>query len=337
MIRRLLAVAAVAALAAPAIALAQGTLNVYTSRHYDTDDRLYELFEQETGIDVNLIEGDADQLLERINREGDLSPADVFIAVDAARLNKAVEADVLEPIATETLTSKIPENLRHPDGQWYGFSKRVRVLIVSNELPEGEVTTYADLATDKVKGGVLVRSSSNVYNQSLMASIIANEGAATAQTWADNLVDNFARTPAGGDRDQVRGVAAGEGEVALSNHYYFARMLDGDAADKEAASKVRLVFPNQDGRGAHVNVSGAGVVKDAPNRDNAIKFLEFLTTDEAQTAWAVDNYEYPVVEGVEPKEVVKNFGEFKEDELNAQRLGDLNREAVQMMDKAGWR
>ncbi len=272
-----------------------------------------------------------------MTREGELSPADVFIAVDAGRLHKAVEADVLQPFASEAL-GVIPQNLRHPEGLWYGFSKRVRVIIVSPDLPDGLIKTYEDLAGDKPEGGLLVRSSSNIYNQSLVASLIANDGVDAATAWCEGVVENLARAPRGGDRDQIRGVAAGEGEIAISNHYYFARMLDGDdAGDREAASKLKLIFPNQDGRGAHVNVSGAGIAKHAPNRENAVKLLEFLATPEAQAIYAVDNYEYPVVDGVELPDVLKNFGDFKEDALNAAELGDNNKEAVRIMDRAGWR
>ena len=319
-------------------AVAQNEVNVYSSRHYDTDDALYRQFESDTGIKVNLIEGDTDALLTRLEREADLSPADVFIAVDAGRLHQAVERGVLQPVESETLAQRIPENLRHPEGLWFGLSQRVRVFLLSPEVPADFVTTYEQLADPKIDGGLLVRSSSNIYNQSLVASLVAHHDEAWVEDWAEGVVENFARTPQGGDRDQINAVAAGEGEVAVANHYYYARMLAGeDEADREAASKLRLVFPNQDGRGAHVNISGAGVVEGAPNRENAIRFIEYLTTPEAQAVFALANYEYPVVEGVELPEVLKGFGEFKADTLNAAELGNNNREAVKVMDRAGWR
>ncbi|MEM8875162.1 MAG: Fe(3+) ABC transporter substrate-binding protein [Planctomycetota bacterium] len=319
-------------------AFADEVVNVYSSRHYDTDDALYDAFEEATGITVNIIEGDADALLTRIAQEGELSPADVFIAVDAGRLQLAVDKDVLASTESDVLDERIPDNLRHPDGLWFGLSKRVRVIFLSPDVPNDFVTTYAELADPKVDGGLLIRSSGNVYNQSLVASIIANDGVDAAQAWAEGIVENLARTPQGGDTDQLRALAAGEGEIAVANHYYFARLLGSDdASNRAVAEKLTLVFPNQDGRGAHVNISGAGILKNAPNRENAIKLLEFLTTVEAQELYAVANYEYPVVSGVELSDILKSFGEFEEDELNASELGENNRAAVKVMDRAGWR
>ncbi len=317
---------------------AERVVNVYSARHYDTDDALYKQFEAETGIKVNVIEGSADELLTRMRNEGDLSPADIFITVDAGRLHKAVEQDIFQPTSSEVLDSRVPAALRHPDGLWYGLSKRVRAIVVKQDRPADDVTTYEQLAEPRLKGEVLIRSSSNIYNQSLVASLIVHHGADQTQDWAAGVVANMARRPQGGDTDQLRALAAGEGSVAVANHYYFARMLAGDdAADREAASKLRLIFPNQGGRGAHVNVSGAGVVKGAPNADEAVALLEFLTTKKAQSAFAVANHEYPVVEGVALSEVLEGFGTFKEDTLNAAALGEHNREAVQVMDRAGWR
>ena len=316
----------------------KGEVNIYSSRHYDTDEQLYELFTEKTGIKVNVIEGDTDALLTRIKREGALSPADVFIAVDAGRLHKAVEADVLQPVTSEVLVEKIPASLRHPDGLWFGLSKRVRVIFLPKDAPKDYVTTYEALADPKYKDEILIRSSQNIYNQSLLASMIANDGEDKTQQWAKGVVENMARRPQGGDTDQIRALAAGEGKIAVANHYYFARMIaDGKPSDKEAATKVQLVFPDQEGRGSHVNISGAGVVKHAPNREQAIALMEFLTSDEAQALFAVANHEYPVVEGVEISPVLESFGEFKEDPINAAALGENNREAVKVMDRAGWR
>ncbi len=319
---------------------AANEVNIYSSRHYDADDQLYKLFEEQTGIKVNLIEGDTDALLTRLEREGDLSPGDVFVAVDAGRLHKAVERDLLQPTDSDVLNDRIPAELRHPDSLWFGYSRRARVILLSRDVPADHVTTYAGLAGDAVDGGLLVRSSSNIYNQSLVAAMIDRLGADDAQAWVDGMVENFARKPQGGDRDQIRAVAAGEGEVALVNHYYYARMLAGDdAADREAAEKLRLVWPDQDGAGTHVNVSGAGMLRHAPNPENAKKLLEFLATNEAQELWALENYEYPAVDdpALELPAVLVGFGSFKADPVNASKLGENNREAVRVMDRAGWR
>jgi len=313
-------------------------LNIYSSRHYDSDETLYQTFTEQTGITVNVIEGKTDELLARLKREGELSPADVFITVDAGRLHKAVEADIFRPVQSSVLTQRIPEALRHPDGLWFGYSRRVRCIFLSKDVPADYVTTYEQLAKDRLKGELLIRSSSNIYNQSLLASFIASYGADATQRWANGVVENMARVPQGGDTDQLRALAAGEGKVAVANHYYYARMIEqGDASDRQAAERVRLVFPDQDGRGAHVNVSGIGVIKSAPNAASAVKFLEFMTTPEAQKRWALDNFEYPVIQGLELPDVLKSFGEFKADTLNAVELGTNNREAVKVMDRAGWR
>ncbi|BAM04632.1 Fe(3+) ABC transporter substrate-binding protein [Phycisphaera mikurensis] len=328
--------AAAAVLPAGPPASAEGIVNLYTSRHYDSDEALYEAFTKKTGIAVKTIEADADVLLARIQREGELSPADVFIAVDAGRLQLAVDRGVLEPVESAALEARIPANLRHPDGLWFGVSKRVRVILRAPGAPA--VATYEGLADPSLRGELLIRSSGNVYNQSLVASLIANAGEDQAATWCEGVVENLARTPQGGDRDQARAAAAGEGSVAVANHYYIARMLAGDdAEDRAAAEKLTLVFPDQDGRGAHVNVSGAGVVASAPNRDNALAFIAFLVSDEGQRLYALANFEYPVVPGVGLTGVLEGFGGFKEDTLNASELGSLNREAVKIMDRAGWR
>lgn len=313
-------------------------VNVYSARHYDTDDELYERFERATGIEVRVIEGSSDALLTRLDREGRLSPADVLITVDAGRLHKAVEQGLFAPIESRVLSSRVPASLRHPDGLWFGLTKRVRVIVASKErVEQSEIGSYEELAEARWRGRVLVRSSSNIYNQSLVASFIVAEGPERAKTWCEGLVRNFARTPQGGDRDQIRAVAAGEGDVALVNHYYYARMLGGSRTDREAAEKLRVIFPNQDGRGAHVNVSGAGVLRTAPNRENAIRFLEFLVTDDAQRVFAAGNQEYPVVEGVEPTALLRSLGTFEQDTVPAASLGKHNAQAVRIMDRAGWR
>ncbi|MEM9022043.1 MAG: extracellular solute-binding protein, partial [Planctomycetota bacterium] len=312
--------------------------NVKSARHYESDNELYTRYTEETGIKINLIEGSADDLLSRLGREGDLSPADIFITVDAARLQKAIDADLFQPIDSELLNQRVPASLRHPDGLWYGLSMRVRCIFLSLDVPEDYVTTYAELADSKIEGELLIRSSSNVYNQSLIASLVDRLGAEQTQQWCEGVVRNMAREPQGGDTDQLRALAAGEGKVAVANHYYYANMLqdtrEGDAA---LAAKIRIVFPNQEQDGAMVNVSGAGVLRTAPNKENAIKFLEYMTTVQAQEQWVASSNEYPVVAEAKPAETVEGFGAFKGDPLNAQVLGDNNREAVQIMDRAGWR
>jgi len=326
------------AIAGGAATAAAQEVNVYSARHYDTDNALYERFTEETGIAVNVIEGGSDELIERIRAEGVNSPADVLITVDAGRLWRAEEAGVFQPVSSERLDDRVPEHLRHPDGLWYGLTKRARVIYYNREdgAPEG-VETYEDLAT--FDGTVCIRSSSNIYNQSLLASMIAAHGAEAAEDWAAGVVDNFARPPAGNDRAQIRGVAAGECTVAVANTYYIGHMLSegADPADAEAAPLVDFLFPNQDGRGTHVNISGAGVVADAPNRESAIRFLEFLTGDEAQQVFAGGNNEYPVVDGVEITGPIADFGtDFVEDTVNAAVLGENNPEAVRIFDRVGW-
>jgi len=313
-------------------------VNVYSSRHYDTDVAMYERFTAETGIEVNLIEGDADQLIERIKAEGPNSPADVLITVDAGRLWRAEEAGILQPATSAVLEERIPASLRHPEKKWFGLSKRLRgVVYARDRVDPTEITTYEDLADPRWQGRICIRSSTNVYNQSLVASMIEADGVEATEAWAQGLVDNLARPPQGGDTDQIKAVAAGECDVAVVNHYYLVRLIESEAEDDRAvADQVRILFPNQDGRGAHANVSGAGVVATAPNRDNAVRFLEYLTTPEAQAHFAQGNYEFPVVEGVKLDPVLEQWREIKTDDVNAAKYGENNPEAVKLMDRAGW-
>jgi len=318
---------------------ADEVVNVYSARHYDTDDVLYDDFTKQTGIEVRVIEGGSDELLERLKREGSRSPADVFITVDAGRLFKAEEQGLFQSVESEELTERVPEHLRHPEGKWFGLTERVRAIYIPKDrVRVGEITTYEQLADDEWRDRVLIRSSSNVYNQSLVGSLIAAHGEQRVEQWAEGVVENMARRPQGGDTDQLRALAAGEGDVAVANHYYYARMLTSDDADdRAAAAKLQLVFPNQEGRGAHVNISGAGVVKHAPNKKNAVKFLEYLASDKAQQIFAAGNQEFPVVEGIEISPVLKQFGEFKEDKVSAHEFGQNNEKAIRVMDRAGWR
>jgi iron(III) transport system substrate-binding protein len=312
-------------------------VNLYSARHYDTDVALYDDFTAQTGIDVNLIEGDADQLIERIKAEGRNSPADILITVDAGRLWRAEEAGILQPVDSAVLEERIPANLRHPDGLWFGLSKRLRgVVYAKDRVDPAEITTYEALADPKWRGRICMRTSSNVYNQSLVASMIEADGIEATEAWAKGLVDNFARPPQGADTDQIKAVAAGECDIAVVNHYYFVRLLEsGD--DPAIGAQVGIVFPNQDGRGAHANISGAGVVATAPHRDNAVKFLEYLTTPQAQLYFAQGNHEFPVVAGIELEPILQSWGDIKTDDVNAAKLGENNPEAVRLMDRAGWK
>lgn len=314
-------------------------VNVYSARHYDTDDMLYKQFTEQTGIQVKVIEGKSDALLERLKREGKRSPADVFITVDAGRLNIAEDRKVFQSINSRILRERVPEYLRHPEGLWFGLTKRVRVILYSKERVEPcDISNYEGLSDLKWRNRVLIRSSSNVYNQSLVGSFIEVHGKDATLKWCEGLVANMARRPQGGDRDQIRGVAAGEGDVAVVNHYYFAHLLTSeDPVDREVASKVAILFPNQSGRGAHVNISGAGVVRNAPHKENAVRFLEFLVSNEAQEVFAVGSHEYPVIEDARLPSVLKRFGEFKGDEVSAYRFGRNNQKAIRIMDRAGWR
>jgi len=314
-------------------------VNLYSSRHYDTDVALYQAFTDETGIEVNLIEGDADQLIERIKAEGRNSPADVLITVDAGRLWRAEDAGLLQPVSSAVLEERIPAKLRHPAGQWFGLSQRLRGIVYARDrVDPGEITSYEELADPKWQGRVCIRSSTNVYNQSLVASMIEANGVEETEAWAEGLVDNLARPPQGGDTDQIQAVAAGECDVAVVNHYYFVRLIESESEDDRAvADKVDIVFPNQGGRGAHANVSGAGVVATAPNQGNAVRFLEYLTTPEAQAYFAQGNYEFPVVDGVKLVPVLEQWGEIRTDDVNAAKLGENNPEAVKLMDRVGWK
>ncbi|MCL7930005.1 Fe(3+) ABC transporter substrate-binding protein [Halomonas llamarensis] len=314
-------------------------LNLYSARHYDSDEHLYTAFTEETGIEVNVLEGDSDQLIERIQREGVASPADVMMTVDAGRLWRAEQEGIFQGVESDVLDERLPESMRHPEGLWFGFSQRARAIYYNREnFDPSQISTYEDLADPQFEGEVCIRSSNNIYNQSLLASMIAHHGEEGAEEWAQGVVDNMARDPEGGDTDQIRGVASGECDLAVANHYYYVRLLKSDdEADREAARKVGIIFPNQDGRGAHVNVGGAGVVEGAPNRESAVRFLEFLSSDTAQEIFAAGNNEFPVIDGVKKDPVLESWGNFKKDNLNISELGENNPEAIRIFDRVGWR
>lgn len=314
-------------------------VNVYSHRHYDADQLLFDRFEELTGIGVRVVTASADELITRLEREGETSPADLLITVDAGRLHRAKERGLLQPVGSPELSSVIPENLRDPEGYWFGLTQRARILTYAKDRvrPE-ELSTYEALAGPEWAGRVLARSSENIYNLSLLASMIAANGAEAAEEWAAGVVSNMARPPQGNDSDQVLDVAAGVGDVAIVNTYYVARLLnDGDPAARELASGVGVFFPNQAGRGAHVNVSGAGVTAHAPNAGNALRLIEFLVSEEAQAVFAETIFEYPVRPGVPWAATLRSWGRFRPDPLNLQRLGELNSDAVMAFDRAGWR
>ncbi len=316
---------------------AEEVVNVYSARHYDTDLALYDRFTEATGVVVNLIEGSSDGLIERIVNEAEFSPADMLITVDAGRLWRAHEAGVFQPVQSEVLESRIPAHLRHPEGHWFGLSKRARVIVYNKEagLPEG-VDTYEDLADEGLRGRVCMRSSGNIYNLSLLASLIEHHGTQAAEEWASGVVANFARDPQGNDRAQIRAVASGECGASIANTYYIGRFLGSEDGEEQAVMDgIGVLFPNQDDRGAHVNISGAGVTRHAPNRDNAVKFLEYLTSEFAQRLFAEGNNEYPV-HGAATGPIAE-LGDFREDEVDANALGANQAVAVMAFDRAGWK
>ena len=315
----------------------ENVVNVYSARHYDTDLALYERFEEQTGNRINLIEGRSDGLIERIVNEAEFTPADILITVDAGRLWRAQEAGVFQSVDSTVLNERIPAHLRDPDGHWFGLSKRARVIVYNKATgpPEG-LSRYEDLADPGLGGKVCMRSSGNIYNLSLLGSLIEHNGEGTASEWANGVVANFRRPPQGNDTAQLRAVAAGECEVSIANTYYIGRLLGSDnPEDRAVAEGVGVLFPNQEDRGTHVNISGAGVTRHAPHRDNAVKFLEYLTGDDAQRLFAEGNNEYPVVGPASGP--IAALGEFKEDAVNAAVLGANQAQAVKTYDRAGWR
>lgn len=314
-------------------------INVYTHRHYESDQALFKTFEEQSGIKVNVINASADELIQKMVLEGEQSPADVLITVDAGRLHRAKEKDLLQPISNATIDSILPSYLKDVDNHWFALTKRARVLVYAKDRVDPlELSSYENLADPKWENRIVVRSSSNIYNQSLMASIIANDGEENAKKWAAAVVNNMARSPKGNDRDQVKAVAAGEADIAIVNTYYIGKMLNSeDQTELDAAQKVAVFFPNQNGRGTHVNVSGIGVAKHAPNKKAAEQFIEYLLSEEAQQIFASSNYEYPVHPNVENAPILKSWGSFKEDNLNLSKLGELNKKAVILFDEAGWK
>jgi len=334
------ALTALALVLTASAAFAEGEVNIYSSRHYDTDERLYSDFTDATGITVNRIEGNADELIERMKAEGANSPADILITVDAGRIWRAEEAGLLSPVVSETLDARIPAALRDPAGHWFGFSTRARVIFFDKDKVANPPQTYAALADPAYKGMVCMRSASNIYSLSLLASIIAHDGEEAARTWAQGVKDNLAREPEGGDTDQLRGILSGQCPIAISNTYYFARAIRTEVEGLTKADgfdRIGWTFPDQGANGTHVNISGAGVATNAPNRDNAIAFLEYLASDQAQAYFADGNDEYPVVEGVALAASVAGLGTFTRDDLNLAELGRNQALAQTIYNDLGWK
>jgi iron(III) transport system substrate-binding protein len=333
--------ASIAALALSAPALGQDkVVNIYSGRHYQTDEALYSGFTKATGIKVNRIEASEDAIIERIRNEGARSPADVMITVDAGRLWRAEQLGLFQPVKSATLESRIPASLREPGGHWFGFSTRARLIAYNKaRVKEGEIRNYEDLADPKWKGRVCMRSSSNIYNLSLMGALIDHLGEQKAEQWAQGVRANLAQDPKGGDTDQLKFVAAGQCDVTISNQYYYARLARSQKPDeKEVAAKLGLVLPNQATWGTHVNISGAGVLKNAPHRENAVRFLEYLASDDAQRYFADGNNEWPVVKSVKVDNPVLNaLGDFKRDSVNVAVFGKNQPGSQKIYDRVAWK
>lgn len=327
--------ALVAATLAAGAAQAQ-VLNLYSARHYQTDQALYDNFTKQTGIKINRIEAGENELLERIRNEGANSPADVLLTVDAARLAKADELQLFAPVKSALLESRVPANLRTAD--WYAFSTRARVIVHNKSVNAADVQNYEDLANPRLKGKVCVRSGAHPYNLSLGAAMYERGGEQKVFDWAKGLVANFARAPKGGDTDQIKAVAAGECGVALANSYYVARLMRSDKPeDKKLMESVSVVWPNQKGEGTHVNISGAGVLKTAPNKEAAVKFLEYLASDSAQVYFADGNNEWPVVAGIKTANpALAKLGSFKQDNISVGKLAKHQAAVQKIYDRAGW-
>ena len=335
MFKKILATALVATFSFSSV----NEVNIYSHRHYDSDKQLYKMFEKNTGIKVNIVKAKANELINRLANEGKNSPADILITSDAGRLYLAQQKGLLQTIDSKVLNESIPENLRQKDGYWFALTKRARVIVYNKDkVNPNELSTYEALTDASLKGKVLVRQSNNIYNQSLLASIIAHDGKVKAKEWAQGMVNNFARDPKGSDRDQMKAVAAGIGDIAVVNTYYLGKLLNSKkTAEVLVGEKMAVFFPNQNGRGTHINISGAGVTKYSKNKENAVKLLEFLVSPKAQSMFAQANYEYPVNKNVEPSELLKSWGTFKEDSLDLEALGMNNAQAVKIFNEVKWK
>lgn len=317
--------------------LAASELNLYSARHYDTDERLYSDFTAATGIKINRIEGKADELMARMVAEGQNSPADVLLTVDTSRLERAKNAGVLQSLENATLEASVPAEFQDAENQWFGFSSRARIIFYDKNDVANPPETYADLANPEYKGMVCIRSGTNVYMQTILASIITHEGEDAATDWSAGVLANFARDPQGGDTDQLRGIVSGECDIALTNTYYYARSIRKDVSGLSGADNIGWVFPNQEDRGAHVNLSGGGIAAYAPNYDNAVAFLEYLASDQAQQYFAAGNDEYPVVAGTSLSSSVESLGTFKADDVDLSAVAKNVPAAQAIFNQVGWK
>ena len=315
-----------------------GDINIYTHRHYDSDKILFKKFTDITGIEVNVIKGSADQLIQRLQSEGNNSPADILLTVDAGRLVRAKDMGLLEPVSSKILTKNVPEMMRDSENHWFGLSVRARVIAYAKDrIKAHELSTYEDLADPKWRGKIVVRSSNNIYNQSLLASLINENGSKKALKWAKSVRNNMARKPRGNDRDQARAVASGVADLAIINTYYLGLLANSsDKADREVAEKLNIFFPNQNGRGTHINISGVAVTKSSKNKKEAIRFIEFLTDEDNQRIFSEANYEYPLDYNNSKSKIHLKWGRFKADNIDLTILGKNNAEAVKIFDLAGW-
>lgn len=331
--------ALVASTALSTAAMAQGEVNLYSSRHYDTDERLYSDFTEATGITINRIEGNADELIARMQAEGANSPADILLTVDTSRLERAKAAGVLQSIDCDVLEKRIPDSLQDDDNQWFGFSQRARIIFYDKTDVENPPLDYVSLADPQYKGMVCHRSSTNVYSQTLLSAVIENHGEEAAKAWAQGVVDNFARDPQGGDTDQLLGLVSGECDISISNTYYFSRALRVDVEGLSEADRANIgwVFPAQNAEGAHMNLSGGGVAAHAPNRENAIKFLEYLSSDQAQQYFSAGNDEYPAVPGVGLSPSVAALGMFRPDDVDLSEVAQNLATAQKIFNEVGWK
>ncbi len=337
MFKQLVAIAALVGISQSALAVEE--VNLYSARKEALIKPLLDKFTKQTGIAVNLITGKADALLKRMQIEGKNSPADLLITTDAGRLHRAKAAGLTAAIESASLDKLVPASYRDGEKHWYGLSLRARPIVyVTDKVDPQSLSTYSALSDTKWKGRICIRSSNNIYNQSLVASMIAHNGVDATESWAKAFVKNFARPPKGGDRDQVKAAAAGMCDIAIVNTYYLAAMLESkNAKEQAAAKKVAVFWPDQDGNGTHVNVSGAAIMKAAKHKANAIKLIEYLASDAAQAWYAKTNGEYPIRDSIAISDTLKSWGSFKKDDLQLDLLGKYNPDAVRLMDRAGWR
>ena len=316
-------------------------INLYSQRHYEVDKKQYENFEKLTGIKINVVKANADELIERLKNEGKNSPADLFISVDAGKLQRAKKLGLLQKINSKKVNQNVEKSLIDKSNFWVPITYRARIIVYSNDrVKEKDLSTYEDLVNEKWRNRILVRSSSNAYNQALMSSIVANHGEKFAKKWASGIVKNFSRNPKGSDRDQVKAIASGQGDIAIVNSYYIGLLLSSSNEEELNAGKsVSVFFPNQgkNENGSHINISGIGLTKHSPNKENAYKLIEYLTSQEAQNLYVNTSFEYPVNPSVKLPKIIQSWGVFRRDSLDLNLLGKYREQAIKILDKSGWK